>query len=95
MPAIGAHAAGALGLPPNRYPTVVHAQVFLWRHAVVGNNAYVGAGTEVREYASVGRGSVVGTGSLVLGHGPRGETWAGDPLRHLAPASRLTDRGPT
>ncbi|WP_420712004.1 MULTISPECIES: transposase [unclassified Streptomyces] len=34
-------------------------------------------------------------GSLVLGHVPRGEMWAGNPLRCLAPASRLTERGPT
>ncbi|MGW7284611.1 acetyltransferase [Streptomyces sp. NPDC054847] len=139
----------ALGLPPHRYPTIVHrtavvdpsctvghgtvlmpmvcvlpgvtigdhvivrphtmmaadvvvrdygtvaAQVFLGRHAVVEDNAYVGAGTKVREYASVGSSSVVGMGSLVLGHVPPGEMWAGTPLRRLAPASRLTDRGPT
>nr|WP_244187823.1 hypothetical protein [Streptomyces regalis] len=58
-------------------------------------NAYVGAGAKVREYACVGSGSVVGMGSLVLGHVPPGDMWAGNPLRRLVPASRLTDRGPT
>nr|WP_311319306.1 hypothetical protein [Streptomyces sp. PanSC19] len=76
------------------YGTVA-AQVFLGRRAVVEENAYVGAGAKVRGYASVGSGSVIGMGSPVLGHVPRGETWAGNPLRRLAPASRLTDRGPT
>ncbi|MBY6307833.1 acetyltransferase [Streptomyces clavuligerus] len=76
------------------YGTVA-AQVFLGRCAVVEEGAYVGAGAKVREYASVGPGSVVGMGSLVLDHVPGGEIWAGNPLRRLAPGSRLTDRGPT
>lgn len=60
------------------YGTVA-AHMFLGRHAEVEENAYVGAGAKIREYASVGSGSVVGMGSLVLGHVPPGEMWAGTP----------------
>ncbi|WP_267131651.1 LbetaH domain-containing protein, partial [Streptomyces katsurahamanus] len=65
------HTMMAADVVVHDYATVA-AQVFLGRHAVVEENAYVGAGAKVREYAAVGPWSVVGMGSLVLGHVPRG-----------------------
>jgi carbonic anhydrase/acetyltransferase-like protein (isoleucine patch superfamily) len=88
------HTMTAADVVVRDYGTVA-AQVFLGRHAVVEDNACAGARTKVSEYACGGSWSVVGMGSLVLGRVPCREMWAGTPPRRLAPASRLTDHGPT
>ena len=53
----------------------------------VGRGAYLGAGALIRESTTVGAWSQVGMGSVVLNDVPAGEVWAGNPARHLRPAT--------
>ncbi len=49
----------------------------------VGAGAYLGAGALVREQVKIGAGALVGMGAVVLTDVPAGETWVGNPARHL------------
>ena len=49
----------------------------------VGECAYLGQGSSVREMLSIGAGAVVGMGSVVLQDVPAGEVWAGVPARRI------------
>jgi acetyltransferase-like isoleucine patch superfamily enzyme len=46
-------------------------------------DAYLGAGSVVREGCRVGAGAVVGRGAVVLDDVPAGEVWIGNPARRL------------
>jgi serine acetyltransferase len=48
----------------------------------------------VREHVTVGAGSVVGMGSVVLRDVPAGEVWAGNPARRLREVASPADRVP-
>ena len=52
----------------------------------VGECAYLGQGSSVREMLSIGAGAVVGMGSVVLHDIPAGEVWAGVPARRIREA---------
>lgn len=45
----------------------------------VGECAYLGQGSMVREHVTIGAGAVVGMGAVVLRDVPAGETWVGVP----------------
>ena len=49
----------------------------------VGESAYLGQGSSVRETLSIGAGAVIGMGSVVLRDVPAGEVWAGVPARRI------------
>ncbi len=49
----------------------------------IEDDAWVGANTVVVDGARIGRGAIVGAGSLVTGAVPSYEIWAGNPLRKL------------
>ena len=49
----------------------------------VGECAYLGQGSSVREMLSIGARAVVGMGSVVLQDVPAGEVWAGVPARRI------------
>jgi sugar O-acyltransferase (sialic acid O-acetyltransferase NeuD family) len=49
----------------------------------IGECAYLGQGSLVRERLSIGAGAIVGMGSVVLQNVPAGEVWAGVPARRI------------
>jgi sugar O-acyltransferase (sialic acid O-acetyltransferase NeuD family) len=49
----------------------------------IGECAYLGQGSLVREMLCIGAGAVVGMGSVVLHDVPAGEVWAGVPARRI------------
>jgi sugar O-acyltransferase (sialic acid O-acetyltransferase NeuD family) len=49
----------------------------------LGHGAYLGSGCLIREFVTVGAGSLVGLGSVVLDDVPPGEVWVGNPARFL------------
>jgi acetyltransferase-like isoleucine patch superfamily enzyme len=49
----------------------------------VGECAYFGQGSLVREMVLIGAGAVIGMGSVVLRDVPPGEVWAGVPARSI------------
>jgi len=49
----------------------------------IDDDAWVGAGTIVLDGARIGRGAIVGAGSVVTGVVPAYEIWAGNPLRKI------------
>src|ERR1700730_3662455 len=49
----------------------------------IGECAYFGQGSLVREMLSIGAGAIVGMGSVVLQNVPAGEVWAGVPARKI------------
>jgi sugar O-acyltransferase (sialic acid O-acetyltransferase NeuD family) len=53
----------------------------------IGRGAYLGAGSLLREGLTVGDWSMIGMGSVVLGHVPPGQVWVGQPARYLRPAA--------
>lgn len=50
----------------------------------VAEEAYLGMGSSVRQHLTVGRGSVLGMGAVLLDDLPEGATWAGVPARALS-----------
>ncbi len=53
----------------------------------VGESAYLGSGSLVREGVRVGAEAVIGMGAVVLNDVPPGETWVGVPARRLSTVS--------
>jgi virginiamycin A acetyltransferase len=49
----------------------------------IDDDAWIGAGTVVLDGARIGRGAVVGAGSVVTGVVPAYEIWGGNPLRKI------------
>jgi sugar O-acyltransferase (sialic acid O-acetyltransferase NeuD family) len=49
----------------------------------VGRGAYLGAGSLVREFVTIGAGSLLGMGSVALQDVPPEEVWVGNPARRL------------
>ena len=49
----------------------------------IGEAAYLGMNSSIRQRVSVGAGATVGMGAAVLGDVPAGQTWAGVPARAL------------
>jgi len=50
---------------------------------VIEDDAWIGANTVILDGARIGRGAIVGAGSLVSGVIPPYEIWAGNPIRKL------------
>lgn len=50
---------------------------------VIGNDVFVGAHTLILKGATIGDRAVIGAGSVVTGHVPADEIWAGNPARLL------------
>lgn len=48
---------------------------------VIGDNAFVGAGTIILPGSVIGEGSIIGAGSVVHGHIPNGVVAAGNPAK--------------
>jgi sugar O-acyltransferase (sialic acid O-acetyltransferase NeuD family) len=68
------------------------AGVALGGTVLVRTGAYIGMNAGVRERTMIGRDSVVGMGSVVLGDVPDTETWAGVPAAPIAVRSGTADR---
>jgi len=49
----------------------------------VGQAAYLGAGSLVRERCTVGAGAVLGLGAVAVRDVPAGQVWVGNPARPL------------
>jgi acetyltransferase-like isoleucine patch superfamily enzyme len=49
----------------------------------IDDDAWIGAGSVVLDGARIGRGAIVGAGSVVTGEVPAYEIWAGNPLRKI------------
>ncbi|WP_448071221.1 NeuD/PglB/VioB family sugar acetyltransferase [Georgenia yuyongxinii] len=60
------------------------AGVSLGGWVVVGEQAYLGMNSSVRERVRIGRGATLGMAAALLTDVPDGETWAGVPARRLA-----------
>lgn len=58
-------------------------RVSLGGAVTVGECAYFGQGSLVREMLFIGAGAVIGMGSVVLHDVPAGEVWAGVPARRI------------
>jgi sugar O-acyltransferase (sialic acid O-acetyltransferase NeuD family) len=52
----------------------------------IGQCAYLGQGSMVREHVKIGEGAVIGMGAVVLSDVPAGEIWAGVPAGPLGAA---------
>jgi sugar O-acyltransferase (sialic acid O-acetyltransferase NeuD family) len=65
---------------------IVTAGVRLAGTVHVKEGAYLGSGAVVRENRTIGRGSQVGMGAVVLQDVPDGEVWVGNPARFLRAA---------
>jgi acetyltransferase-like isoleucine patch superfamily enzyme len=57
----------------------------------VGESAYLGQGSSVRENVTIGAGAIVGMGAVVLHDVPAGEIWAGVPAKKIR---RLEEKQP-
>ncbi|MBN1908913.1 MAG: hypothetical protein JW818_04170, partial [Pirellulales bacterium] len=57
----------------------------------VGPATFVGAGAAIREYTRIGRGAVVGMGSVVVADVADGQTVAGNPARILSSADQASE----
>lgn len=57
-----------------------------WVH--IGQGAYLGMSSSVRERVAVGAGSTLGMGSALLEDLPAGQVWAGTPARPIAARAR-------
>jgi sugar O-acyltransferase (sialic acid O-acetyltransferase NeuD family) len=71
---------------------IIAAAVLLGGGVRLSTGCYVGAGAMIREYLTIGTGSLVGMGSVVLRDVPPGEVWEGTPARRLR-AANLPDGG--
>ncbi|MFT4287065.1 acetyltransferase [Nocardioides sp.] len=65
------------------------AKVALGGGVTVGEGAYLGMSSSVRENVVVGADAVLGMGSVLLRNLPAGETWAGVPAQSLALRKQL------
>lgn len=71
---------------------IVAAAVLLGGGVRLRTGCYVGAGAMIREFLTIGTGSLVGMGSVVLRDVPPGEVWEGTPARRLRAASTQDGR---
>jgi len=71
------------------------AGVSLGGSVTVGEAAYIGVNSSVREHLQVGRGAILGMGSSLTWDLPDGQIWAGVPARQLVPTPGFpTDTSP-
>jgi acetyltransferase-like isoleucine patch superfamily enzyme len=61
----------------------VAGRALLGGTVTVGESAYFGQGSSVREGLSIGARAVIGMGAVVLTSVPAGEIWAGVPARKI------------
>jgi UDP-3-O-[3-hydroxymyristoyl] glucosamine N-acyltransferase len=54
---------------------------------ILGDRVYIGPNACVRERLTLGEGSIVGLGAVVVKHVPPGEVWAGNPARKFGPVT--------
>lgn len=57
-------------------------------HVEIGDDVRIGCNVAILPYRKIGAGARVGAGSVVTHDVPAGETWAGNPARRLAHATR-------
>lgn len=50
---------------------------------IIGNDVFIGAGSYILKGTIIGDCSVIGAGSVVCGHVPSGEIWAGNPAKFI------------
>jgi sugar O-acyltransferase (sialic acid O-acetyltransferase NeuD family) len=71
------------------------AQVVLGGSVHVGEAAYLGMGSSVREGTAIGAEATLGMGAVLLEDLPGGATWAGCPARPLEPSIRQLQKSGT
>lgn len=70
------------------YATIC-AGVSLGGRVTVGEAAYLGMNSSVRQDVTIGHDGVLGMGAVLLQDLPPGETWAGVPARHLVTRKQM------
>lgn len=70
------------------------AGVTLGGHVTVGPAAYLGMGASVRPHSSIGVDATLGMGSVLLGHLPDNQVWAGVPAGPLKSTDDSARRQP-
>ena len=50
---------------------------------VIEDGAFIGGGSYILKGSFIGKNAIIGAGSVVTGHVPEGEIWAGNPARFI------------
>ncbi len=50
---------------------------------IIGDDAFIGAGTIILKGTEIGNKAVIGAGSVVAGKIPEGQIWAGNPAKYI------------